>query len=63
MRLKVYFLLICFCFISLTSHAASIHDAAKAGDVTAITAALDAGAQVNDIDQLGKATTLGPTKT
>jgi cytochrome c len=58
MRLKVFIPLICFCFIPLTSHAAAIHDAAKAGDVPAITAALDAGAQVNDIDQLGKATAL-----
>ena len=57
MRAKV-FILICFCFIPLTSHAAAIHNAAKAGDVTAITAALDAGAEVNDVDQLGEATAL-----
>ena len=38
--------------------AAPIHDAAKKGDVAAITAALDAGAGVNDSDQLGKAPAL-----
>ena len=41
---------ISFCLIPLTSHAAAIHDAAKKGDVAAITAALDAGANVNDPD-------------
>jgi cytochrome c len=35
-----------------------IHDAAKKGDVAAIAAALDAGAGVNDSDQIGKATPL-----
>lgn len=41
---------ICFCLIPLTSQAAAIHDAAKKGDVVAIAAALDAGANVNDPD-------------
>jgi cytochrome c len=36
--------------IPLTSQAAAIHDAAKKGDMAAITAALDAGANVNDPD-------------
>jgi cytochrome c len=43
-------LLIWFCLIPLTSQAAAIHDAAKKGDVAAIAAALDAGANVNDPD-------------
>jgi cytochrome c len=43
-------LLICFCLIPLTSQAAAIHDAAKKGDIAAIAAALDAGANVNDFD-------------
>ena len=43
---------ICFCLIPLTSQAAAIHDAAKKGDVAAIAAALDAGANVNDFDGL-----------
>ena len=41
---------ICFCLMPLTSHAAAIHDAAKKGDMAAIAAALDAGANVNDPD-------------
>jgi cytochrome c len=41
---------ICFCLIPLTSQAAAIHDAAKKGDMAAITAALDAGANINDPD-------------
>src|SRR5262245_37707914 len=43
-------LLIGFCFIPLTCEAAAIHDAAKKGDIAAIAAALDAGANVNDSD-------------
>lgn len=42
--------------IPIVSHAAAIHDAAMAGDVAAITAALDAGADVNESD--GTATPL-----
>src|SRR5262249_58893801 len=49
MRVRML-LLICFCLIPLTSRAAAIHDAAKKGDIAAITAALDAGANVNDFD-------------
>ena len=45
-------LLTCFCFIPLTSQAAAIHDAAKKGDIAAIAAALDAGADVNESDGL-----------
>ncbi|RRH94247.1 hypothetical protein EH240_27590 [Mesorhizobium tamadayense] len=43
-------LLICFYLIPLTSQAAAIHDAAKKGDMAAIAAALDAGANVNGPD-------------
>ncbi len=45
-------LLICFCLIPVTSQAAAIHDAAKKGDIAAIAAALDAGANVNESDGL-----------
>lgn len=45
-------LLIGFCLIPVTSQAAAIHDAAKKGDVAAIAAALDAGANVNESDGL-----------
>ncbi|WP_353646128.1 ankyrin repeat domain-containing protein [Mesorhizobium sp. WSM2239] len=45
-------LLICFCLIPMTSQAAAIHDAAKKGDIAAIAAALDAGANVNESDGL-----------
>ena len=41
---------ICLCLIPLPSQAAAIHDAAKKGDAAAITAALDAGADVNEPD-------------
>ena len=41
---------ICFCLVPLASQAAAIHDAAKKGDTAAITAALDAGADVNEPD-------------
>ena len=37
--------------IPIVSHAAAIHDAAKEGDVAAITAALDAGAGVDESDE------------
>ncbi|WP_287253984.1 ankyrin repeat domain-containing protein [Mesorhizobium sp.] len=40
----------------IASHAAAIHDAAKTGDVAAIAAALDAGADVDESD--GQATPL-----
>jgi cytochrome c len=41
-----------FCLMPVTSQAAAIHDAAKKGDVAAISAALDAGADVNESDGL-----------
>ena len=43
---------ICFCLIPLASQAAAIHDAAKKGDIAAIAAALDAGANANKSDGL-----------
>src|SRR5262245_1743987 len=49
MRVRML-LLMCFCLIPLTSQAAAIHEAAKKGDIAAIAAALDAGANVNDFD-------------
>ena len=49
MRRFLLLILIMYVVPSL-SFAAPIHDAAKAGDVAAITAALDAGADVNGID-------------
>jgi cytochrome c len=36
--------------VPFTSHAAAIHDAAKKGDVAAISAALEAGANINEFD-------------
>lgn len=45
-------LLIWFCLIPAASQAAAIHDAAKNGDIAAIAAALDAGADVNESDGL-----------
>ena len=44
-------LLMCLCLVPLTSQAAAIHDAAKKGDTSAITVALDAGANVNEPDK------------
>jgi cytochrome c len=43
-------LLACLCFVPSSSHAGAIHEAAKNGDVAAISAALDAGANVNESD-------------
>jgi cytochrome c len=56
MRSLIIFLLICIGFIPSTSQAAAIHDAAKKGDVAVISAALDAGANINESD--GAATPL-----
>jgi cytochrome c len=56
MRAAVIFLSICLGLIPATTHAATIHDAAKKGDVAAISAALDAGANINESD--GTATPL-----
>ncbi len=47
---------VCLYFVPSTPHAAAIHDAAKKGDVAAISAALDAGANINEFD--GTATPL-----
>jgi cytochrome c len=47
---------VCLYFVPSTSHAAAIHDAAKKGDLAAISAALDAGANINESD--GTATPL-----
>jgi cytochrome c len=59
MRASIISLLVwvvCLYFVPSTSHAAAIHDAAKKGDVAAISAALDAGANINESD--GAATPL-----
>ena len=50
MRRFLLFVLILFAHIPPASYAAAIHDAAKKGNVAAITAALDAGADINEID-------------
>ena len=49
MRLRAL-LFACFAVTPLTSQAAVIHEAAKKGDVAAVAAALDAGANVNERD-------------
>jgi cytochrome c len=48
MRVSLLFIPLLLVHIPLVSHAAEIHDAAMKGDVAAITAALDAGAGVNE---------------
>jgi cytochrome c len=50
MRVDLIFFLILFLLIAPTSQAAAIHEAAKEGDVAAISAALDAGADANASD-------------
>lgn len=47
MRLDLIFFLVLFLIIAPPSQAADIHEVAKTGDVAAITAALDAGVDVN----------------
>jgi cytochrome c len=47
---------ICLCLVPLPSHAAAIHDAAKKGAIAALSAALEAGANINQSD--GTATPL-----
>jgi cytochrome c len=42
--------LVCLSFVPSTPHAAAIHDAAKKGDVAAISAALEAGANIKESD-------------
>jgi cytochrome c len=56
MRASVIVLSVYFCLAPLSSEAAAIHDAAQKGDVAAIAAALDTGANVNESD--GTATPL-----
>ena len=48
MRVSLLFILLLLVHIPIVSHAAAIHDAAMKGDVAAITAALDAGAGVDE---------------
>ena len=47
MRVDLIFFLVLFLLIAPPSQAAEIHEAAKNGDIAAITAALDAGVEVN----------------
>ena len=56
MRGFLLFILLVLVHIPVVSHAAAIHDAAMEGDVAAITAALDAGAGIDESD--GNATPL-----
>ncbi|TGT04396.1 ankyrin repeat domain-containing protein, partial [Mesorhizobium sp. M8A.F.Ca.ET.213.01.1.1] len=50
MRMFLLFILL-LVPVPTASYAGAIHDAAKEGDVAAITAALDAGAGVNESDE------------
>jgi cytochrome c len=50
MRVDLILFLALFLIIAPTSQAAAIHDAAKKGDVAALTAALDSGAEINASD-------------
>jgi cytochrome c len=52
MHCKTFAVLMCFCLAPLPAKAAAIHDAAKKGDMAGIAAALDGGADVNQIDGL-----------
>ncbi len=56
MRVVLLFTLLVLMHMPIVSHAAAIHDAANKGDVAAITAALDAGASIDESD--GRATPL-----
>jgi cytochrome c len=56
MRMSLLFIPLLLVHIPIVSHAADIHDAAMNGDVAAITAALDAGAGIDESD--GTATPL-----
>jgi cytochrome c len=49
MRVKSIVFFVLFLTMAPTSHAAAIHDAAKKGDVAGIAAALDGGADANEI--------------
>jgi len=53
MRMPLLFISLLLVHFPFVSHAAAIHDAAVKGDVAAITAALDAGAGVNESDRQG----------
>ena len=59
MRVSLLFILLLLVHIPIVSHAAAIHDAAMKGDVAAITAALDAGAGVDESDGSGNAALSG----
>ena len=50
MRVILIFFLALFLLFPITSQSAALHDAAKSGDVAAITTALEAGADVNGKD-------------
>ena len=50
MRMPLLFIPLLLAHMPIVSHAADIHDAAAKGDVAAITAALDAGAGVDESD-------------
>jgi cytochrome c len=52
MRVDLIFFFVLFLIIAPTSQAAAIHDAAKKGDVAALTAALDSGVDVNSSNGL-----------
>lgn len=56
MRMSLGFIPLLLLHLPIASHADAIHDAAKKGDVAAITAALDAGAGIDESD--GRATPL-----
>jgi cytochrome c len=58
MRGLLYLLLTLVGLLPSASQASAVHDAAKKGDVAAIIAALDGGADVNEIDDAGKAPAL-----
>ena len=60
MRVDSIFCLVMFLLIAPASQAAAIHDAAKKGDVAALTAALDSGVDINASD--GIATPPAPTR-
>jgi cytochrome c len=53
MRVSSLYILLLLALTPIVSHAAAIHDAALKGDVAAITAALDAGASVDEGDKRG----------
>jgi cytochrome c len=58
MRVALLFSLLCFYFFPSALLAGTLHDAAKKGDIAAITAALDGGSKIDEVDSIGKATAL-----